>query len=323
MDAAHHDEPRDLTGFKRAYVIVAPDRSSARFYATQAPVSYKTTDHARCVKLFTALGDACEHPASDPECTCGFYGIFDEEAIVKGAFAGSTYRRAFSPVVLNIQGWGSVIEGPVGFRASSQTTLSVTFDPQCYYCNRRAQHLMISAVPVSASGRAIDHFESGVIDTEVTSWHGVRAVCGMHRRREPDAVETSLSELSGLLGVDVDHGTRLDKVPHRRPPAEGPSLWVTPDKETRLVYGGRRFQLRRIMPDLIVAVMSAATVLATLVAFGVLHVGWGWVRPAAIWFTALTVTVWILTAAAFISVSASRAPAMPRRKRHLLWWKHR
>ena len=149
-----------FVGYKRAMVLLAPglfdfsrpavpSPNTFRFGAVATALTYAVVDRAVCYAaqanqlLGSVVVDQADHdPAKVPvwECMCGFYALRSPREPASFRFPGSSTHPA-QPSLLQVDLFGTVLEGERGFRASGQAVRSVTFAPRCGWCGAPTEKL--------------------------------------------------------------------------------------------------------------------------------------------------------------------------------------
>lgn len=177
--------------FKRAFVALRADTrfSDTPVFAFRShvlPYTYTATSEASC-----PTAPPPGHRPPDPDCRCGFYGLFDRAAISELRFSGAGQFASYaSSAVLEALFFGEVEEGPHGLRASRQQILGCALSKFCQVCGSPASGVA-PFVPFT--------------DADDVEWVLCDSLCDRHLPDEG----FSLAELSAGLGVDVSWGDQL------------------------------------------------------------------------------------------------------------------
>ncbi len=190
-------KPEDpvFEGFKRAYLLVAeplnagPHAASFAFRPHILDIRYEVDSQAACA-TYSALDGVPPHSPPAQDCTCGFYAVKDHEEASSMTFAGASMAPDHgSSILLNVQLYGTVIEGTKGFRGSHQRVLSVDLDPGCVVCGRPATKLVPSKLFQMSSQ---------------LRWSICDSVCDRHT--PPDVATFMPSHVASSLRIDVGWG---------------------------------------------------------------------------------------------------------------------
>jgi hypothetical protein len=187
-----------VAGLKAGRIIVADDgtmRFAGLAAAQVAGTFYDAEATAHCSK-----GRSHQVPAWD--CSCGFHMAFDRAGldVMYPDWDDGTL------VLLEVEGWGSIVEHENGLRAQHQRVLGVKIPNWCAFCDK----------PAAAAGAGLaDNSQFGRTDL----LHLVSTCDDCAKRKCLGSRRFSPSDLAGALGVEVSHRSRTAPVAEPRPSA--------------------------------------------------------------------------------------------------------
>lgn len=122
------------------------------------------------------------HKVPHEDCQCGFRALVLPSHLGRCGRSWPEYGEGGKVCVLEVELYGDIIEGQIGFRAGSIEVLQVSLPPFCTRCSRRKETKFVAKRKADRKGRLAPHCESCLRNRELVF---------------------SLSELRHALGTDV------------------------------------------------------------------------------------------------------------------------